>query len=221
MCQPASMVLTKDYVLWSMNTDSHTDICEEFGLHEDGARGPNVLKIEITPPDGDFAAPAEKWIYRLDQDIMPAWYDAVRDEARGRVALVDWINKRVIREGAKKLCSGRFFITGGIVKNVCGSATVKNVCGSATVKNVCGSATVKNVCGSATVKNVCGSATVKNVCGSATVENVCGSATVKNICGSATVIQYGGTCEPPKDNAVVIDRRKGKPFCITFDTEKV
>ena len=42
MCDFASFVLTKDKVFWS-DSNSHTDIIEEFGLHEDGANGPNIL----------------------------------------------------------------------------------------------------------------------------------------------------------------------------------
>ena len=75
MCEPASFVLTRDKVFWSRKTDSHTEIIAEFGLHEDGARGPNVLKVEITPPGGDMRKPLAEWIYHIDQDIKREWAD--------------------------------------------------------------------------------------------------------------------------------------------------
>ena len=53
MCQPASFVLTKDAVFWSRFTDSHEEIIKESGLHADGAKGPNILRVEVVPPGYD------------------------------------------------------------------------------------------------------------------------------------------------------------------------
>ena len=91
MCNFASFVLTKDRVFWSEKTDSHEDIIEEFGLSADGAKAPNILRVEVTPPKdaalvdwSDLSA----WTYRVDQDIVPVWADAQVDEERVRAALV-------------------------------------------------------------------------------------------------------------------------------------
>ena len=111
MCNPASFVLTKDQVFWSMKTDSHENIIAEFGLAQDGVRGPNILRVEITPPKMfDYGTPAEQWNFKLDQDLLPPWFDATADEIRARLALVEWIEKRVIREKTKRECrDGIFF----------------------------------------------------------------------------------------------------------------
>ena len=80
----ASFVLTKDKVFWTDNGDSHEDIIS------DGVNGPNILRVEITP-----GAKLKKfsqykdWDYRIDQDRMPAWFDAAKDEKRARKALRD------------------------------------------------------------------------------------------------------------------------------------
>ena len=185
MCAPASFVLTKDSVFWSMNSDGHEDIIAEHELCQDGVRGPNILRVEITPPDKNFAADAARWQYRLDQDTRPEWYDAANCERRARIALNDWIAARVVREGAKRVSSGRLYACGSATVYAYGSATVE-ACGSATVYAV-GSATVKTG-GSATVKAY-DSATVK-ACGSATVYAY-DSATVEAY-DSATVKACGG-----------------------------
>jgi hypothetical protein len=124
MCAPASFVLTKEAVFWSMNTDSHENIIAEFALHQDGVGGPNVLRVEITPPAGDFAADPACWSYKLDQDFMPEWFEMDVDETRARAALIEWVAKRVIREGAKKVASGRFFAYGSASVEAYGSASV-------------------------------------------------------------------------------------------------
>ena len=149
MCEPASFVLTKDAVFWSMNTDSHEEIIAEYGLAQDGVRGPNILRVEITPPNYDFCVPASDWRFNLDQDLVPSWHDVAEDEKRARVALTEWIAARVIREGAKKVCSGRFFASDNATVEAYGSATV-SAYGSATVRAY-GSATV-SAFGSATVR---------------------------------------------------------------------
>ena len=105
MCQYASFVLTRDKVFWSRTSDSHTGICEEAGLHEDGAHGPNVLKVEIVPRRAtitdfyDFA----QWDYRIDQDILPSWHDAPADRERALAALAALVRVRVYAHSCQNL----------------------------------------------------------------------------------------------------------------------
>src|SRR3990167_6772258 len=86
MCQPISAILTKEGVYFG-DTDSHECILEQHGLHEGIGMAPNILRVEISPPGKDLAAPAEQWVYRVDQDKLPVWADAEEDERRARGAL--------------------------------------------------------------------------------------------------------------------------------------
>ncbi len=92
MCNMASFVLTRDHVFWSRSSDSHEDIINEYGLCEGiGASvRPNILRCEIKPPNNDYRLPVDQWVWYVDQDVMPQWHDAARDEARCRAALVEW-----------------------------------------------------------------------------------------------------------------------------------
>ena len=90
MCRFASFVLTKDEVFWSDKSDSHEDIIKEHDLHADGVRGPNILRVEIIPgPEIKKFSQYKDWTYKVDQDQMPAWFDAPKDEKRARKALRD------------------------------------------------------------------------------------------------------------------------------------
>ena len=94
MCKFASFVLTKDSVFWSETSDSHEDIIAKHGLHADGIKGPNILRVEIVPGVmlkkwSDY----KNWVYRVDQDRMPFWFDAEKDERRARKALSDRAKK--------------------------------------------------------------------------------------------------------------------------------
>ncbi len=99
MCKFASFVLTKDSVLWippdveltdEPRRESHEQIISHFNLHPDGVRGPNVLRVEIVPgPKITSFDDYDGWIYRVDQDIRPEWFDALHDEKRARKALLE------------------------------------------------------------------------------------------------------------------------------------
>ncbi len=88
MCKFASFVLTKDREFWSEKGNSHEQIIAENNLHEDGARGPNILRVEISPTDKIKVWPSLKaWKYKVDQDRMPEWFIAETAEKRTRLAL--------------------------------------------------------------------------------------------------------------------------------------
>jgi hypothetical protein len=88
MCKFASFVLTKDREFWLEESDSHTDIIAKHNLHEWGSRGPNIVKVEITPTDKIKKWPSLKaWKFTIDQDKLPDWADAESCEKRTRAAL--------------------------------------------------------------------------------------------------------------------------------------
>ena len=95
MCNFASFVLTKDRVFYSKSGNSHSEIISENGLNEWGARGPNIIKVEITPTDKIRKWPSLKaWNFLIDQDQLPDWHIPAITEKRARAALL-----RQYREG--------------------------------------------------------------------------------------------------------------------------
>lgn len=110
MCNFASMVLTKEAAYWCSNTDSHEDIIERHGLHADGVRGPNVLRVEITPPEDNPRSELDLWRYRIDQDELPEWIDG-NEEHRAREALAAratkerWMVTETVGAGESCICS--------------------------------------------------------------------------------------------------------------------
>ncbi len=139
MCTPASLVLTRDKVFWSKNSDSHKDIIEEFGLSADGIRGPNIVRVEIVPPKTgdrkDYSRPLEEWVYHTDQDIVPSWYNEVEGERRTRVATVEWIKAKVITEGEITIESGEIWAYGSSVVNSFNSSAVHSYNSSTVYSN--------------------------------------------------------------------------------------
>ena len=90
MCKFASFVLTKDRVFWLEDSDSHSEIISRNKLHESGARGLNVVKVEISPTPTlkkwhNYAG----WKLIFDQDQFPEWHDPITSERRARAALLE------------------------------------------------------------------------------------------------------------------------------------
>ena len=213
MCRLKSGIILKGRV-FVPEYDSHTKMLEELGITDDYLNASKTfVRAELLPVDGDVFSSIDNWMLKVDQDVIPDWYDEETYKPQVIAAVKEWA-KDHIHNGVDglKISSGQ----GHYIKDckdveICDSATVKYICGSATVKNIYGSATVKNICDSATVKNIYGSATVENICDSATVENICDSATVGYIYGSATVkyICDSATVKNAKGISVIIGSKYG------------
>ena len=90
MCRFASFVLTKDRVFWLQESDSHSEIIDHYGLHESGAHGLNVVKVEISPtPTLKKWTSYKDWKLIFDQDQFPEWHDTITSEKRARAAFVE------------------------------------------------------------------------------------------------------------------------------------
>ena len=90
MCKPASFVITKDRIFWSKTSDAHEDIIAEHELHVDSIAGPKIVRVEISPPKGNFSLSLCDWVYHTDQDSLPAWYDPANAERECRITLQKW-----------------------------------------------------------------------------------------------------------------------------------
>ena len=208
MCEFASIVLIKEQAFWAL-VDSHEEIIRKHGLHADGVGGPNVLRVEICPPSLDgvgLRAPLAEWTYRVDQDIMPEWADAERDEERARLALAELVAERVIvdRTHIKKITEGVYYLIHNATVDAMGNATVDardnatvTAMGNATV-DARDNATV-DARDNATV-DAMGNATVTAM-GNATVDAM-GNATV-DARDKATVTAWDNATVTAWDNATV------------------
>ena len=204
MCYPASLIVTKQGVKWSRKTDSHEDIIREFGLKDEVANKITLVRVEITPPNGDMRTPIEQWVYKVDQGLLPDWYEKNPEkwEAEARAALADWYAAKVFLSGFHEIRDGQCWAYGSSQVKAYGSSQVKAY-GSSQVKaygssqvTACDSSQVKacdssqvTAYGSSQVK-ACGSSQV-TACDSSQV-TACGSSQV-TACDSSQVKAYGSS----------------------------
>lgn len=97
MCQFKSGIITKNRVtLAPMYNDSHSRLLESMGIADNQTNAMKVfVRAELVPPDNDKTVDVEKWRYRVDQDIVPDWYeeDSKRYEDEMREAVTNWMEK--------------------------------------------------------------------------------------------------------------------------------
>lgn len=195
MCQLKSGIILKNRV-FVPEYDSHTEMLEELGI-EDNYLGASktFVRVELSPTDGDVFSDIDTWELRVDQDIIPEWYDENTYKPQVVEAVKTWAKDHIhIGVDNLKIAAGRnHYIKDCKDVEIYGNATVEYIRGSATVEYICGNATVKYICDSATVEDIRDSATVENICDNATVKYICDSATVKNVRGTAVIIgsKYG------------------------------
>ena len=214
MCQLKSCLVLKDRV-YCPDYDSHQNMLDKLGIKDDylGA-SKTFVRVELTPPDGirSLMEPLDRWTLKVDQDIVPEWWDEKADRQRVEEAVEAWRREHVFAEGEHGVKAGEVYAYGSAMVTAWGSATVE-AWDSATV-TACDSVTVK-AWGSATVEAY-GSATVTawdsvtvTACGNAMVK-ACGNATVTawdsdtvTACGNATVKAYGSATVKACGNATV------------------
>ena len=95
MCKFASFVLTKENVYWLPKDESHENIIKEFKLVELFGGKPQIVRVEITP-NKETIGELDTWQFKIDQDILPDWYDQDTDELRTRAALRSKIGPDII-----------------------------------------------------------------------------------------------------------------------------
>ena len=89
MCNFFSGYITKNRVFWC-ESDRHEDIKALRAPYADGARGPNGVSAELLPSAAtqrleDF----DSYVFKIDQDILPDWFDAADAEKRMREAIAE------------------------------------------------------------------------------------------------------------------------------------
>ena len=162
MCQFKSAFVLKDRIFLP-DYDSHDKMLQELGIEDNFTNASKVfVRVELSPADGDIFSDVDGWELKVDQDILPDWWNEAERLPQLKELVETWMQKHTIYAG--EVADGVWLATGSATVTAYDSATVK-ACDSATVK-ACGRATVK-ACGRATV-TAYGRATV-TACGRATV----------------------------------------------------
>ena len=104
MCNFKSGIILKNkVVLAPEGNESHSDLLESLGIkdtRENAMR--KFVRAELIPKDENKATPVTEWIFKVDQDITPDWYD--KDPKR---------YENEFREAVKDYLKGKFEVIAG------------------------------------------------------------------------------------------------------------
>ena len=77
MCQFKSGIILKNrVVLAPEGNESHSDLLESLGIKDTHMNATKTfVRAELIPEDGNKYADISEWKYRVDQDIVPDWYE--------------------------------------------------------------------------------------------------------------------------------------------------
>ena len=214
MCKLKSGIILKDSV-FVPNYDSHTDMLEELKIKDTRKNAERLfVRAEFYPKENIFSD-VNKWIYHVDQDILPEWYVEEVDKDRFIKAVKEWHKKHVLVgvDGITLSGGDTYYIKD------CKNVVVKNdstveAYGNSTVK-ACNNSTVEAYDNStveaydnSTVKaydnstvEAYGNSTVKAY-GNSTVKAF-NNSTVK-ACNNSTVKAYDNSTVEAYDNSTVV-----------------
>ena len=219
MCRFKSGIILKNkIVIAPEDNESHSDLLESLGIKDDyiGA-SKTFVRAELVPKKDDewWIDPAEKpekWVFVVDQDIIPDWFDKETHEKEFRESVCDWWRKHVLvdkkleelktgfyrlkRCEVKKLLNDvRVMLDSSQVGEMWGSSQVGVMLDSSQVGVMLDSSQVGKMWGSSQVGEMCDSSQVGEMCDSSQVGKMWGSSQVGKMWGSSQVGEMWGSSQ--------------------------
>ena len=63
-------------VLTPEGNESHSDLLESLGIEDTHLNASKTfVRAELIPKNDDKMTDVKEWIYKVDQDIVPDWYE--------------------------------------------------------------------------------------------------------------------------------------------------
>lgn len=126
MCRLKSCLVLKDRV-FCPDYNSHQQMLEELGIEDDYLHASKTfVRVELTPPDvvQSLIEPLDRWTLKVDQDIVPEWWDEKADRQRVEEAVEIWRKGHVFTEGKHIVKTGMVYAYNNAEVHVYNDATV-------------------------------------------------------------------------------------------------
>ena len=108
MCQFKSGIILKNkVVLTPEGNESHSDLLESLGIEDNHMNAAKTfVRAELIPEDDNKYTDISEWNYRVDQDIVPDWYekDPGRYETEFRNAVREYMKKYMEKRNIVSIC---------------------------------------------------------------------------------------------------------------------
>ena len=123
MCQFKSALALKDRIFLP-DYDSHDKMLQELGIEDNFTNASKVfVRVELSPADGDIFSDVEGWKLKVDQDILPDWWNESERLPKLKKLVETWMQKHTIY-GEREVSDGVWLATDSATVTACDSATV-------------------------------------------------------------------------------------------------
>ena len=126
MCQLKSCLVLKDRV-FCPDYNSHQSMLEELGIEDNYLHADKTfVRVEFTPPNNEsLIEPLDRWTLKVDQDVIPEWWDEKADRQRVEEAVETWRKGHVFTGGKHIVTTGTVYAYGDAEVQVYNDAMVK------------------------------------------------------------------------------------------------
>ena len=123
MCQFKSALVLKDRIFLP-DYDNHNKMLHELGIEDNFTNASKVfVRVELSPADGDIFSDVDGWELKVDQDILPDWWNEAERLPKLKELVERWIQKHTIA-GEYEVADGVWLATGSATVTATGSAMV-------------------------------------------------------------------------------------------------
>lgn len=128
MCNFKSGIILKNrVVLAPEENESHSSLLESLNIEDNHMNASKIfVRAELIPKDGNKATEVSTWKYKVDQDIVPDWYevDPERYEQEFRKAVTEYMKDKITVicgrawTAIKTDDKGTYYMLDGLLKNM-------------------------------------------------------------------------------------------------------
>jgi len=123
---------------------------------KDDSLNPNFVRVELLPKDGDiFNHSIKNWNLKVDQDLIPDWFDKEKVERACKSAIKKVFKERfLIGKNVDEIKGNLRGVKDSHIKYVGGNAVLKVVRGNAVLEDVGGNAVIQTFCEKPNIKSI-------------------------------------------------------------------
>ena len=184
MCKfKSAIVMRNGDLLHHESLTSHEDLIDFFNINDSHACCDKFVRVEFTPDDKLNLADVSKYILRVDESVVPDWFDKYRNAIQQK--LTEIVSKRII-SGSHKLLTGGLYVVKDAQINRLQQAIVVFMQNSS-VETMCDNSSVETMCDNSSVETMRDNSSVGTMCDNSSVGTMCDNSYVGTMWNNSSV----------------------------------
>jgi hypothetical protein len=196
MCNFLSGIITRENCLVSAVHDSHESLIKENGL-DDTTSIPDFVRVELLPDDDVITDAIKKWHLKVDQDLIPDWFNREISEIRMISELKKQINVCVLINKKIKFLTGSYKLifnssVGEMQENsrigkMLGHSSIEEMQENSIVGEMLGHSSVLKMIEKSSIGKMRGNSSVRGMLENSSIEEVLDNSIVGEMMGYSSI----------------------------------